>query len=246
MLLFTPHHHHHHHTHTTTQSLKAALLDTIAAIATAQPDMAPPLWDRVLAAGLVGGPGSAPGVPVIRYDATYQLNEIQARAEDYGETLALINLLNALWGGAGTPPADGGRPYSHLTRFVRDDVFGTLAQRAFRDPRQRWELATACLQHVLLTIESWAAQGAVAQHGQRPPGLDGLLDMLGESSGPAMRALLWVLGCGAERLALERREGRAGAAHEHAVIAALRLLNVALNHDQQTVQALRRVDVMGM
>lgn len=60
-----------------------------------------------------------------------------------------------------------------------------------------------------------------------------------------MRSLLWVASCGAEQLALERREGRAGAAHEEAVVAALRLLHTALQQDQQTVLLLRQEDAMG-
>lgn len=166
-------------TPTPPQNLKAALFDAVAAIATAQPDSAPALWDRLLAASVVGVAPAGSSVPVIRYDLAYQLNEIQARAEDYQEVLSFVGLLNALWGAAKHPPGDAGRPYAHFSRFVREDVLGTLAQRAFRDPRQRWELATACLTHLQRTLDTWAAQGAVVQQGQRAPGLDVLLDMLG-------------------------------------------------------------------
>lgn len=248
--------------HQPTQTLKAALFDAVAAISTAQPDSAPALWDRLLAASVVGVAPAGSTVPVIRYDLAYQLNEIQARSEDYQEVLSFVRLLNALWGAAKHPPPDAGRAYAHFSRFVREDVLGTLAQRAFRDPKQRWELATACLTHLKRALDVWAAQGAIVQHGQRAPGLDVLLDMLGtflemrdrtllmcyagEASSPSMRALLWITSCGPEQLALERREGRAGAAHEEAVVAALGLLHAALQQDQQAVMLLRQEDALGM
>lgn len=54
---------------------------------------------------------------------------LQARAEDYSEALAFVRLLNALWrSGGGAALADGGRSTAHLTKFVREDLLGTLFQ----------------------------------------------------------------------------------------------------------------------
>lgn len=83
----------------------------------------------VVSPGLTGGSGAG-GVP--RYDIAYQLNEIEARVEDFAEALAFVRLLNALLRASGGALPDGGRPYAHLTAFVRVDVLGSLHQRAFQ------------------------------------------------------------------------------------------------------------------
>lgn len=57
----------------------------------------------------------------------------QARAEDYSEALAFVRLLNALWrGGGGAELADEGRGVAHFTRFVREDLLGTVFQVGVR------------------------------------------------------------------------------------------------------------------
>ncbi len=84
----------------------------------------------MVAPGLGGGGGGGPGLP--RYDLTYQLNEVEARAEDYCEALAFVRLLNALLAASGGGLPDGGRPYAHFSAFVRVTVLGSLHQRAFR------------------------------------------------------------------------------------------------------------------
>ena len=44
--------------------------------------------------------------------------------------LAFVRLLNALWA-SGAPPPEDGRPYAHFTRFVREELLGTVMQRAY-------------------------------------------------------------------------------------------------------------------
>ena len=83
-----------------------------------------------MAPGAGGGGGGGGGLP--RYDLTYQLNEVEARAEDYCEALAFVRLLNALLAASGDGLPDGGRPYAHFSAFVRVTVLGSLHQRAFR------------------------------------------------------------------------------------------------------------------
>jgi hypothetical protein len=65
---------------------------------------------------------------VPRYDLSYQLNEIEARAEDYSEALAFVRLLNALWRAGGADLPDEGRGVAHLSKFVREDLLGTAFQ----------------------------------------------------------------------------------------------------------------------
>lgn len=54
------------------------------------------------------------------------------RAQSYGETLAFVQLLNALLAAAGSRLPDHGVPYRHYTHFVRVHVFGHITQRAYR------------------------------------------------------------------------------------------------------------------
>ena len=78
----------------------------------------------------LGGGGAGGGLP--RYDLTYQLNEVEAREEDFAEALAFVRLLNVLMRASGGALPDAGRPYAHFTAFVRVEVLGSLHQRAFR------------------------------------------------------------------------------------------------------------------
>ena len=54
------------------------------------------------------------------------------RSQRYPETLAFVKLLNALLKGAGARLPDYGFAYRHYTHFVRVNVFGLIAQRAYR------------------------------------------------------------------------------------------------------------------
>lgn len=59
---------------------------------------------------------------------------LQARAEDYTETLAFVRLLNVLAaaGGEAAASVDGGRPASAFARHVRRDVLAAIHQRAHK------------------------------------------------------------------------------------------------------------------
>jgi hypothetical protein len=232
------------------QALKAALDDALAALAR-RPEIAAALWERLLAAVVVapgyallaGGGGAPAGGP--HYDLVHQLTEVEARAEDYPEALSFVRLLNALWRGAGGQLADDGRPVAHLARFVREDVLAPALQRAYRDDAQRWELVAAALEHCELCLgaltalpAALAAEAGAPAGAPRPPGLDVLLDLLGERS--AMRAALATLSCGGDHLAHERHAAPYGAAREAAALAALRLINAGLAHDVAFVEAAAR------
>ena len=124
-----------------------------------------------LAASSASASASSPSSSMPRYDVSYQFSEVEARSEDYCETLALVRLLTtalrraaaaatASAGGSGTGGAssssssstssflpDGGVHYAHLANFVRRDVLGTVLVRGFADQAQRWRLAAAALDH---------------------------------------------------------------------------------------------------
>ena len=114
---------------------------------------------------------------------------LQARAEDYCEAVAFVRLLNALWrSGGGAELADEGRGVAHFTKFVREDLLGTAFQRAYREEAQRWQLVAACLEHCELCLAGVRSMGALAGEAAassaaasvKPPGLEVLLDLLGE------------------------------------------------------------------
>ncbi|KAK9838304.1 hypothetical protein WJX81_003260 [Elliptochloris bilobata] len=233
--------------HPVPQKLKAALDDAIAAFAR-RPEAAAALWERLLAAVVVapglggggsggGGGGGGRGLP--RYDLTYQLNEVEARAEDFAEALAFVRLLNALLRASGSALPDGGRPYAHFTAFVLVEILGSLHQRAFQSQRQKWELAAAALEHLGLALAySPPPSAAAPANGQEAPGTAVMLDLLGERE--AARAAWGLLAGGVDALMLERRDAGWGAAKEAAVLAALRLLRLAFERDIACVAALRR------
>jgi hypothetical protein len=114
---------------------------------------------------------------------------LQARAEDYCEAVAFVRLLNALWrSSAGAELADEGRGLAHVTKFVREDLLGTAFQRAYREEAQRWQLVAACLEHCELCLAGVRSMAALAGEAAasssaaslKPPGLEVLLDLLGE------------------------------------------------------------------
>jgi len=224
------------------QNLKAALNNAIAAIAR-QPELAAALWERLLSAVVVLPYGGVADTGVARYDLVYQLNEIEAREENYSEAIAFIGLLNALWS-AGSGLVDDGRSVAHFTRFVRDEILSTAFQRSFIDETQRWKFLSSGLDHCRLCLEnltlSPAAMAAEVSSAAlpRPPGLEVLLDLLGEQN--VARAALTTLSVGVDKLALDRYSTAAGAAKETAVLAALRLLCTGFHRDSDFVLAARR------
>jgi len=231
------------------QSLKAALDDAIASLAR-RPDLSAALMDRLLTAVVVQ-PLSPESVP--RYDLTYQLTEIEARSEDYQEVIAFVRLLNILWTGMGSQLPDEGRPYSHLSRFVREEALAAAPQRAYRDEAQKWDLLTLCMEHAeetIKSVQSWSMLGSTTMMngssgggGRYPPGLDALLDLLGERG--LMRALRMTALSDVDQAAHERKEEPWGAAKETSVLAGLRLMSTSLRCDAEFVAAASRANRSG-
>ena len=57
---------------------------------------------------------------------------LQARAEDFCETLAFVRLLNALWKASGPSIYDGGRPYAHFTQYVLHTILTPINHRRYK------------------------------------------------------------------------------------------------------------------
>ncbi|PNW73920.1 hypothetical protein CHLRE_13g578100v5 [Chlamydomonas reinhardtii] len=244
-------------------SVKAALDEVLGALAAALPDLAPRLLERLLQCTVVKAPAAVlPTVP--RLDIVQQLNEIEARREEYPETLALMRLLNALLGPLAAPPAragaaggggggaggvglpDGGADVSSFTLFIQQHVLGHLWTRGYRIAAQKWEVAAAAFTHLEQVLQLATRPGlppplpaseAAATGAKQPPGYLIMHDLLG--GGPAYAALLHVLspGYAAALTALAGDSDEVGA-REAAVLAGLRLLNAALQLDGPFVESL--------
>jgi hypothetical protein len=67
---------------------------------------------------------------------------------------------------------------------VREVILGQLSARAYKVPKEKWELAEVAFQHLLIVLRATASsrdlQSAVAMdsNGTRAPGADVMLDML--------------------------------------------------------------------
>ncbi|KXZ49324.1 hypothetical protein GPECTOR_22g918 [Gonium pectorale] len=171
-------------------TVKAALDEVLGALAAAVPELAPRLLERLLQCTVVR-PASAMLPTVPRLDIVQQLNEVEARREEYPETLALIELMNALLGpllgparggvpggmaaaaaagsgvAGGVAPGglpDGGADLVSFTTFVQQHVLGHLWSRGYREARQKWEVAAAAFTHLEHVLE-------LATRGPLPPPL---------------------------------------------------------------------------
>ncbi|MCO5564372.1 hypothetical protein L7F22_018032 [Adiantum nelumboides] len=138
-------------------SLKGALRDAIATFSGISPVMRERIWylleqyDLPMAAGSTSmGYGIQSNAAQI-YDMAFELNEVEARREEYPSTLSYIKLLNALITYE-TDASDNGARFLGIFKFVRDHVFATFSQRAYSDSKEKWELVVACLNHFKLML----------------------------------------------------------------------------------------------
>ena len=165
-----------------------------------------------------------------RTDILYELNEVEARAETYVETLAFITLVNKLLdlcecANCG-PAAGGGVAAHHIFRFVRDAVFLKMDRRAYKCMTEKWLLTEACLLHFQLAIR--LTQGTPPEfvvQGLSSPGQELLQDF--ENEGPVLRHILGLLHGGAGWLEDERDLSHGGAL-EVCIGQALSVLHAAL------------------
>ena len=165
-----------------------------------------------------------------RTDILYELNEVEARAETYVETLAFISLVNKLLDlcectNCG-PAAGGGVAALHIFQFVRDSVFLKMDRRAYKSVTEKWQLTEACLEHFRLAIR--LTQGTPPEYvvqGVSAPGQELLQDF--ENEGPVLRSILSLLHGGAGYLE-EERDHAHGLALESCIGEAFTVLHAAL------------------
>ncbi|KAL2340478.1 hypothetical protein Fmac_008418 [Flemingia macrophylla] len=88
------------------------------------------------------------------YDMQFELNEIEARREQYPSTISFLNLVNALIAEE-RDLSDRGRRFIGIFRFIYDHVFGPFPQRAYVDPCEKWQLVGACLKHFHMLLSMY-------------------------------------------------------------------------------------------
>lgn len=139
--------------------LKGALRNAIATFVRVSPILKDTVWnfleqyDLPVVLGLHGAQQMTSQV----YDMQFELNEIEARREQYPSTISFLNLLNALIAEE-KDVSDRGRRFFGIFRFVYDHVFGPFPQRAYSDPSEKWQLVIACLQHFHMMLTMYDIQ----------------------------------------------------------------------------------------
>lgn len=139
--------------------LKGALRNTIATFVKVSPVLKDAIWTYleqydlpVVVSPPVGSNAQAVSTQV--YDMRFELNEIEARREQYPSTISFVNLLNSLIAEE-KDVSDRGRRFVGIFRFIYDDVFGPFPQRAYADPCEKWQLVVACLQHFQMILSMY-------------------------------------------------------------------------------------------
>lgn len=136
--------------------LKGALRNAIATFIQVSPVLKDNIWSYLEQYDLpvVVGPNIGNGLQPMStqvYDMRFELNEIEARREQYPSTISFLNLLNALIAEE-RDVSDRGRRFIGIFRFIYDHVFGPFPQRAYADPSEKWQLVVACLQHFQMIL----------------------------------------------------------------------------------------------
>ncbi|KAL8483667.1 hypothetical protein ACS0TY_026375 [Phlomoides rotata] len=139
--------------------LKGALRNAVASFVHVSPIMKDTIWRYleqydlpVVVGPNVGNAGQTMETQV--YDMRYELNEIEARREQYPSTISFINLLNILIAEE-RDVSDRGRRFIGIFRFIYDHVFSPFPQRAYADLSEKWQLVIACLKHFQMMLSMY-------------------------------------------------------------------------------------------
>jgi len=146
--------------------IKSRLVLFLAALARS-PDNVHTIWQHVEVQQLVGGQGGKPGV-------TEELEEIETRYEEYPLTRSFLELLDKLTDveipgnlGAGSR-APGLLPYIN---YVQDSVLLKFSSRTYKDPAERWEVASLALSLLQKLVNEYEPNIADFQGGSNAVGL---------------------------------------------------------------------------
>lgn len=228
--------------------LKGALRDTITTFLRVSPNLKDTTWGYLEQYDLpvvVGLPTTSNTQPVSQvYDMRYELNEIEARREQYPSTISFINLLNALIAEE-RDVIDKGQRFIGIFRFVYDDVFGPFPQRAYSDSCEKWQLVVACLQHFHMILSMYdiededaeiavdqsphSAVGQSAPLQRQLPVIELLKDFMSGKS--VFRNIMSILLPGVNFIINERTTQIYGQLLEKAVLLSLEVLILVLEKD---------------
>ncbi|XP_022635214.1 nuclear pore complex protein NUP205 isoform X1 [Vigna radiata var. radiata] len=139
--------------------LKGALRNAITTFIQVSPILKDSIWTYLEQYDLpvVVGPdiqNSPQSMGTQVYDMRFELNEIEARREQYPSTISFLNLINALIAEE-SDLSDRGRRFIGIFRFIYDHVFGPFPQRAYADPCEKWQLVGACLKHFHMVLSMY-------------------------------------------------------------------------------------------
>ncbi|KAK2966314.1 hypothetical protein RJ640_018125, partial [Escallonia rubra] len=142
--------------------LKGALRNAISSFIQVSPNLKDTIWSYLEQYDLpvVVGPhvgNSTQPMSAQVYDMRFELNEIEARREQYPSTISFLNLLNALISEE-RDVTDRGHRFFGIFRFIYDHVFGPSPQRAYADSCEKWQLVVACLQHFKMMLSMYDIQ----------------------------------------------------------------------------------------
>ncbi|VVB01678.1 unnamed protein product [Arabis nemorensis] len=218
--------------------LKGALRKTIAVFVYIFPEMRDSVWaflEQYDLPVVVGSPVGKSDQSSQLYDMQFELNEIEARREQYPSTISFLNLINALIAGE-TDVTDRGRRFIGIFRFVYDHVFAPFPQRAYSDPCEKWELVVASLQHFhmilsMYNIEEEDLDGFIETSSLQTqlPVIELLKDFM--SGKTLYRNLMGVLEVGVNSIISERMSKIYGKILEKAVQLSLEILLLVFEKD---------------
>ncbi|PHU07947.1 Nuclear pore complex protein [Capsicum chinense] len=236
--------------------LKGALRNAIATFVQVSPVLKDTTWrflEQYDLPVVVGSTTQALTTQV--YDMRFELNEIEARREQYTSTISFINLLNTLIA-AEKDVSDRGHRFIGIFKFIYDHVFGPFPQRAYADPCEKWQLVIACLKHFqmqLLTfmsnnvicrmlsmysindedIDSVVDQSQLSETGQSAPLQLPVIELMKDfmSGKTVFRNIMSILSPGVNYLISERTSQIYGQLLEQAVLLSLEIVDLVLEKD---------------
>ncbi|PSS20924.1 Nuclear pore complex protein [Actinidia chinensis var. chinensis] len=229
--------------------LKGALRNAIATFIRVSPTLKDTIWSYLEQYDLpvVVGPHIGSSIQPVTaqvYDMRFELNEIEARREQYPSTISFLNLLNALIAEE-RDASDRGRRFIGIFRFIYDHAFGPFPQRAYADPCEKWQLVVACLQHFRMILSMYNIEdedidsvvdqsqfSAVAQYTplqMQLPVVELLRDFM--SGKTVFRNIMSILLPGVNNVIIERTNQIYGQLLEKAVLLSLEIIILVLEKD---------------
>ncbi|CAF1986743.1 unnamed protein product [Brassica napus] len=224
--------------------LKGALRKTIATFVHVFPEMRDSIWaflEQYDLPVVVGSPVGKTDQSSQVYDMQFELNEIEARREQYPSTISFLNLINALIAGE-KDVTDRGRRYH---RNFGADVSYIHVFLAYSDPCEKWQLVVACLQHFHMILSMYDIQeedlDGFTEHSQflvsaetsslqtQLPVIELLKDFM--SGKTLYRNLMSVLQVGVNSIMSERMSKTYGKILEKAVQLSLEILLLVFDKD---------------